>query len=146
MAFEIEHKYLVKDSSYRTMASSSIDIRQGYLSKEPARTVRIRIKGDRGFLTVKGITVGDTRHEYEYEIPLSDAEEMIKMCEGKILEKRRYIVDYEGMKWEVDEFHGSHEGLVVAEIELHDSQKSYKLPPFVGENVTGNPAYYNSSL
>ena len=146
MAFEIEHKYLVKDNSYREMAESSSEIRQGYLCKEPARTVRVRVRDDKGFLTVKGITVGDTRHEYEYEIPLKDALEMLAMCLPPILEKKRYIVRYDDALWEIDEFHGVREGLVVAEIELPESGKNYRIPPFVGEDVTGNPAYYNSNL
>lgn len=146
MALEIEHKYLVKDSSYREMAEGYKDILQGYLCKEPSRTVRIRIMGEKGFITVKGITVGDTRHEYEYEVPIEDAAEMLKMCVGNILEKRRYIVVYDGKRWEIDEYHGSREGLVVAEIEIPESKISYKKPPFIGENVTGNPSYYNSSL
>ncbi len=146
MAFEIEHKFLVKDKGYMDMADFYVEIKQGYLCKEPERTVRVRTWDKKGFLTVKGLTVGDKRCEYEYEIPYDDAVEMLGMCKGDMLEKRRYILKYEGFKWEVDEFHGKREGLVLAEIELPSGDTPYKIPPFVGENVTGNPTYYNSNL
>lgn len=146
MGLEIEHKYLVVNDGYRGMASYSSHIRQGYLSRVPGRTVRVRTRDLRGYITVKGITVGDVRREYEYEIPYEDACELLGLCEGKVIDKIRYVVPYEGKVWEVDEFHGANEGLVTAEIELPSSGCEYKRPPFVGENVTGNPAYYNSNL
>lgn len=146
MGIEIEHKYLVKYEGYKEMAESKKDIRQGYLSRLPERTVRVRTVDDRGYLTVKGITVGDTRREFEYEVPYEDAVGMLAMCEDGVIEKTRYIVRFGGFVWEVDEFHGRKEGLTVAEIELPESGREYPLPPFVGENVTGNPAYYNSNL
>ncbi len=146
MALEIEHKYLVRNTSYKEMDAECVKIRQGYLCKEPARTVRVRTWNDKGFLTIKGLTTGDVREEFEYPIPYDDAEKLLSLCNGDILEKIRYIVKYEGFKWEVDEFHGSREGLCLAEIELPTSDTKYKLPPFIGKNVTGDPAYYNSNL
>lgn len=146
MAFEIEHKYLVKDTSYRDMAAEIILILQGYIDRTPERTVRIRIIDDKGFITVKGKTIGDTRLEFEYEIPLEDARQMMNLCLPGIIEKRRYVVPFEGFVWEVDEFAGTRKGLVLAEIELPDSSTPYTLPPFIGENVTGRPEFYNSNL
>lgn len=146
MALEIEHKYLVADPSYRDMATSSVRIAQGYLCRQPERTVRVRIKGNKGYLTVKGVTRDDTREEYEYEIPVADARRLLSLCEGRILDKTRYIVPFEGMVWEVDEFHGDLAPLVTAEIELEKSTRDYPLPPFVGEDVTGNHKYFNSNL
>lgn len=146
MGVEIEHKYLVKDSSYREMASGSYDIKQGYLSRDSERTVRIRTAGEKGFVTIKGITRDCSRLEYEYEIPLHDAEELLSMCVPPVICKRRHIVPFQGKRWEVDEFFGVLQPLVLAEIELRSEDESYERPPFVGENVTGNPAYYNSRL
>lgn len=146
MAYEIEHKYLVVNSSYEQMATSSIKMAQGYLSREPDRTVRIRIADDKAFLTVKGRNSGDTRLEFEYEIPVSDAEKMLGLCAGRIIRKRRFIVPFDGMVWEVDRFEGDLDWLTLAEIELPHSGCAYSLPPFVGEEVTDNPAYYNSML
>lgn len=143
---EIEHKYLVISDSYKNMAKSHREIRQGYLNRMPERTVRVRTVGQSGYLTVKGKNSGDTRLEFEYEIPLEDALKMLELCEHGIIVKTRYIVDFGGMTWEVDEYHGDREGLVVAEIELPYSGYKYELPPFVGENVTGDPRYYNSNL
>jgi adenylate cyclase len=146
MGLEIEHKYLVKDGSYKGLSIESHRIMQGYLSRVPERTVRIRVRDQEGFITVKGINKGDCRTEFEYSIPHSDAIELLKLCEGKIIDKIRYIIPFEGFKWEVDEFHGCHEGLVIAEIELPASDTLYTRPDFVGANVTGDPRYYNSSL
>lgn len=146
MAYEIEHKYLVKNDSFKEIASKRIHIIQGYLSSDPDRVVRIRIFGEKGFITVKGRTLGDTRLEFEYEIPLEDAESMIELCQSPVIEKYRYIVESDDHVWEIDEFAGLLSPLVTAEIELSDSSESYSLPGFIGENVTGNPAYYNSEL
>lgn len=147
MALEIERKYLVTDNRYIEMSERSSRIRQGYLNRNPERTVRIRVvDNSRGYLTVKGLTRGDTRAEYEYQIPAEDALEMLRMCEGNILDKTRYYVRFGGFLWEVDEYHGSLSPLVVAEIELAESGINYPLPPFVGKDVTGNPKYYNSQL
>jgi len=146
MGVEIEHKYLVIDCSFRRMATDSIDIRQGYLSRDSERTVRVRIAGKKGFITIKGITCDCSRLEFEYEIPLRDAEELLGMCVPPVIWKRRHIVPYEGKQWEVDEFFGNLQPLVLAEIELDSEDESYAIPPFIGENVTGNPEYYNSKL
>lgn len=146
MAIEIEHKYLVINDSYRSMASESLYICQGYLNRNPERTVRVRTIDDKGFLTIKSKNKGDFRLEFEYEIPFKDAKEILKMAEPGIVEKTRYLVPYDGYIWEVDEFHGSLEGVLVAEVELHSSDANYTKPPFIGEDITGNPAYYNSNL
>lgn len=146
MALEIEHKYLVKEDSYMEMAVDVREIKQGYLQRDPERTVRVRTVGNRGYVTVKGITVGGVRREYEYEIPVADAREMLGMCEPPVIAKRRYIVPFAGKRWEVDRFDGALAPLVTAEIELSEPDEHYEVPPFVGEDVTGDPAYYNSSL
>ena len=146
MATEIEHKFLVKNDSYKELATSHFRIIQGYLCREPERTVRVRIKGNRGYLTVKGINQGASRAEFEYEIGIQDAETMLGMCPPPVLEKTRYTVSFGGHLWEVDEFGGSRSGLTTAEVELKSEDEEYVLPDFVGENVTGNPAYYNSNL
>lgn len=146
MGVEIEKKYLVKNDSYRGLAYKSSRIAQGYLNRDPERTVRVRIKDDKGFLTVKGKNRGIERLEFEYEIPLADAEAMLSLCCGKILEKVRYYVKHDGFVWEVDEFKGELAPLVVAEIELPSCETSFSLPPFIGKEVTGDPRYYNSQL
>lgn len=146
MALEIEHKYLVKNDSYKELATAFWRITQGYLCREPERTVRVRVKDNKGFLTVKGKNKGSVRAEFEYEIARADAEKMLEMCVAPILEKTRYIVPFDGHIWEVDEFSGSCAGLVTAEIELISEDESYTIPDFVGDNVTGNPDYYNSNL
>lgn len=146
MAFEIEHKYLVVNDSYKAMATGKVAIRQGYLNRNPDRTVRIRTMGRNGFLTVKSRNHGAKRLEFEFEIPFEEAEEILKLAEPGIVEKTRYIVPYEGLIWEVDEFHGSLNGVVVAEVELPSVDYRYNLPPFIGKDITGDPKYYNSQL
>ncbi len=147
MATEIEHKYIVIDNSYREFVSQSINIFQGYLSKDKERTVRIRIANDKAFITIKGITMGDTRAEFEYPIPVDDALTMLKeLCVQPIIEKTRHIALYNGNTWEIDEFKGTLAGLTLAEIEIPSSQYKYDIPPFVGKNVTNDARYYNSNL
>lgn len=146
MAREIEMKFLVSNDSYRQMAVRSESIRQGYLSRDPERTVRVRIKADRGFLTVKGKNIGASRPEFEFEIPLRDARQLLELCIPPVLEKVRYEVPFANHVWEVDEFLMPASGLVTAEIELQSESEPFEIPPFVGANVTGNPAYYNSNL
>ena len=146
MGIEIEHKFLVKNDTYKSMAIASYHILQGYLCREPERTVRVRIKGDKGYLTVKGKNKGSRRDEFEYEISPADAMMMLRMCVAPILEKTRYIVPFEGHTWEVDEFSGNRTGLITAEIELSSEKEEYSVPGFIGDNVTDNPAYYNSNL
>ena len=146
MALEIERKYKVINDDYREKASCVYNIKQGYLSTQKEATIRVRVKDDNAYITVKGVNNGATRNEWEYPIPYDDAIQMLKLCKGNIIEKERYIVEFEGYTWEVDEFHGTHEGLVVAEIELGAEDETFPLPPFIGDEVTGNPAYFNSSL
>lgn len=141
MAKEIERKFLVINDSYRAQSSSSHTIIQGYLSTNPEATVRVRLYDDRGFITVKSKNHGPERHEWEYEIPESDAIEMLGICTC-VLRKVRYNCG----RWEIDEFGGRLNGLVVAEIELSDMGEVITLPPFVGKEVTDDPGYYNSAL
>lgn len=141
MGLEIERKFLVTDESYKTQATSFTIITQGYLSTDPDRTVRIRVAGTRAWITVKSRNSGCVRCEWEYEIPVDDAREMLTMC-GHTLDKTRYRAG----RWEIDEFHGEHAGLTIAEIELSDEHEAFEKPDFIGEEVTGNPRYYNSSL
>ena len=146
MAFEIEHKYLVINDLFKTMATGKVDVRQGYLNRNPDRTVRVRTMGTNGFLTVKSRNHGAKRLEFEYEIPYKDAQEILKLAEAGIVEKTRYFVPFGGLIWEVDEFHGSQSGVVVAEVEIPDDGITYEKPPFIGEDITGDPAYYNSNM
>ena len=146
MGKEIERKFLVKNHSYRDGASCKT-YRQGYISTHPARVIRVRTDGEKGYLAVKGPSHGAVRLEYEYEIPLSDAEDMLTMmCEKPLIEKRRYTVVFEGMTWEVDEFFGENQGLCIAEIELEQEDQSFPLPPWVDREVTHDPRYYNANL
>lgn len=147
MAKEIERKYLVSDTSYRLMAVERLHIVQAYLNRDPQSTVRVRIVDQRGFLTVKSKNDGTVRDEWEFEIPSVDAAEMIERCSsGRIIDKTRFIVPFEGMTWEVDEFSGELEGLTLAEIELPAADTAFETPSFIGKEVTGDPRYYNSSL
>lgn len=147
MAKEIERKFLVKDQSFISMAGKVDRIEQGYVSLRPGGTVRVRIKNDRAYLTVKGLNKGAVRDEWEYEIPLKDAREMVdRVTEGIVIKKLRYNVDYQGRKWEVDVFEGVHQGLILAEVELESADALLDIPPFIGEEVTGDVRYYNSVL
>ena len=146
MGIEIEHKYLVKDDSYKRLSYSNSTIRQGFLSRDPERTVRVRVRDDQGFITIKGKGDGAAHPEFEYEIPLDDAVRLMSLCEPPVIEKTRYIVMHDGNRWEVDKFHGNLEGLVIAELEVPSEDYRFSLPPFVGREVTGNPKYYNSQL
>ena len=146
MGVEIEHKYLVKNDGYRLMACSKSVIRQGFLSRDPERTVRVRLRDGKGYITIKGRGTGMAHPEFEYEVPEADSMQMLALCEPPIIEKTRHIVMYDGNRWEVDEFHGALEGLVMAELEVESENKRFELPPFVGKEVTGDPQYYNSQL
>lgn len=146
MAYEIEHKYLVINDSFRDMATGQVKIRQGYLNRNPDRTIRIRTMGNKGFLTVKSRNHGAKRLEFEYEIPYEDAYEILKLAEPGIVEKTRYFIPFGGLIWEVDEFEGALKGVTVAEVEIPDDLISYEKPPFIGADITGDPAYYNSNL
>ncbi len=146
MAVEIERKFLVVEDSWRELAEGT-SYRQGYLSTVKERTVRVRTIDDKGYLTIKGITIGATRAEYEYEIPAADANEMLDtLCEQPIIEKKRYKIPRDGFTWEIDEFGGVNEGLIVAEIELESEDQAFDKPGWVGEEVTGDPKYFNSNL
>ncbi len=144
---EIEHKYLV-EKDFRPFVAESIHIIQGYLSDDPSRTVRVRTMGDQAFLTIKGKSSdsGLSRYEWEKEIPSSDALELLRLCLPGVIDKHRHIVNYSGHRWEVDEFHGVLEGLVIAELEVESEDAIFDLPPFVGKEVTGDKKYYNSQL
>ena len=144
MAKEIERKFLVKDSWQPQ--SAGIKIAQGYLSTVPERTVRVRIKGDKGYLTIKGKNVGVSRAEYEYEIPRQDAEEMLQLAEQPILVKTRYLEQQGSFTWEVDVFAGENQGLVVAEIELPAEDAEFSRPAWLGQEVSGDVRYYNANL
>lgn len=146
MAKEIERKFLVKDNRYRQLAEP-LFYRQGYLSTDWHHIVRVRIKPGSAFLAVKGTTNGVTRTEYEYQIPISEAEYMLdEFCEKPIIEKDRYKVIIGGLKWDIDEFHGANEGLVIAEVELEEENQQIELPEWVGQEVSHEPKYYNSNL
>lgn len=146
MGIEIERKFLVSDHSFKDLAYNSEYIRQGYLSRNPDCTVRLRIRGNRAFLTVKGRNNGLVRKEFEYEIPVKDAGEMFGLCEGGVIEKTRHLINYSGNLWEIDEFHGDLRGLVLAEVELKSKDEVVALPPFIGKEVSDDPRYYNSNL
>ena len=146
MAVEIERKFLVLDDSWREGAMGIL-FRQGYLSTEPERTVRVRLEGDTGKLTIKGKSIGISRSEYEYQIPSADAAELLdNLCLRPLIEKTRYRVEYAGQVWEIDEFHGDNDGLVIAEIELETESVAFEQPGWVGQEVSGEPRYYNASL
>ena len=146
MATEIERKFLVTGTEYRNQGKGTY-YQQGYLSSDPERTIRIRVMGDRGMLTIKGKTEGISRAEYEYEIPLAEAKEMLgSLCLRPLIEKTRYRVPFAGKVWEVDEFLGENEGLVVAEIELPTADCPFEKPAWIGEEVSHDPRYYNSNL
>ena len=148
MAQEIEKKFLVTSDSFKKAAFKEIRITQGYLSAVPERTVRIRIKGKSGFITIKGIgnDSGASRYEWEKEIPLTEAEELLKICEPGVIDKTRYEVKAGDHTFEVDEFYGENQGLVVAEIELKNEDDHFEKPTWLGEEVTGDAKYYNAML
>lgn len=146
MSVEIERKFLVRDERWKALGEGVL-LRQGYLSANPDRIVRVRIEGESAMLTIKGRSVGATRGEWEYPIPLADAKVFLdSLCERPIIEKKRYRIPYEGMTWEVDEFLGDNAGLVVAEIELESEDQAFARPEWIGEEVTQDARYFNSSL
>ncbi len=145
MGREIERKFLVTGEAWRELGPG-IHLRQGYLASTPQRIVRIRTVQERGYLTIKGITRGATRLEFEYEIPYAEASELLEsLCEAQ-LEKTRYRFTLDNHTWEVDEFHGANQGLIVAEIELICEEEQFVRPEWIGSEVTGDPRYYNSNL
>jgi CYTH domain-containing protein len=146
MGTEIERKYLVtEDAAWRNMPGKVY--RQGYLSTVKERTVRVRTIGDKGYLTIKGITVGATRKEYEYEIPVNEADELLDLlCERPLIEKKRRLVEFDGLTWEVDEFFGDNAGLFLAEVELDNEVQSFARPPWITQEVTDEARYFNANL
>jgi CYTH domain-containing protein len=147
---EIERKYLVTSDSYKQMAVARYHICQGYISREKTGTVRIRITDNKAYLTIKGKPAAGhfARYEWEKEIDVQEAQELMQLCQGSIIDKTRWIIPAaeEGLKWEVDEFHGKHEGLTLAEIELTSEEQQVEKPSFVGEDVTSDPRYYNANM
>lgn len=145
---EIERKFLVNDTSYREAASTRTEIMQGFLNTDPVRTVRIRRMGKEAWITVKGKSHsgGTTRREWEYPIPVKDAEELFKLCKPGVIRKTRYHVPVGEHLFEVDEFLDENEGLVLAEVELKNLKEAFEKPAWLGPEVTGQPAYYNSQL
>ena len=148
MALEIERKFLVLDNSYKHEAFASSHIRQGYICSERGRTVRIRIRDDRAYITIKGPSPngGLSRYEFEQEIPMADAEQLMLLCEPGIIDKTRWLVKSGKHTFEVDEFHGDNDGLVMAEVELSAENETFEKPHFIGQEVTGDRRYYNSQL
>jgi CYTH domain-containing protein len=145
MPAEIERKFLLADDSWRD-GSPGVRIAQGYLSQDPDRTVRVRIAGEKAWLTIKGRSEGITRAEFEYEIPLTDAKALLELCLPSVIDKTRHRIPFGGHEWEIDVFHGANEGLVVAEVELTDEAASPEIPPWIGLEVSSDARYFNSCL
>lgn len=145
VATEIERKFLVRDRRFLD-GDRGVPFRQGYLSRDPDRTVRVRVAGDEGFLTIKGRPRGAARPEFEFQIPVDDAQELLGLCAGSLIEKTRHRIDHAGLTWDVDVFRGANEGLVIAEVELPSEDHAVDLPEWVGEEVTGDVRFYNSRL
>ena len=146
MPTEIERKFLVKDDAWRSLATG-VAYCQGYIASSASRTVRVRVVGEQGYLTIKGASTGITRAEFEYPIPLNDALELLStLCEPPLIQKKRYTIAHEGMVWEVDEFEGDNQGLIVAEVELTDAQQAIALPDWIDREVSDDPRYFNANL
>ncbi|EJX02259.1 adenylate cyclase [gut metagenome] len=148
MSLEIERKFLVTNDLYKMQAFSQSRVVQGYICSACGRTVRVRIRDGKGYLTIKGVSndAGTTRYEWEKELPLSEAEELMRLCEPGVIEKNRFLVQSGKHVFEVDEFHGANEGLVIAEVELSSENEPVVKPDFIGVEVTGDVRYYNSQL
>lgn len=148
MATEIERKFLVASDAWRHHPQSDGGRRlvQGYLSRDPARTVRVRVAGEQAWLTIKGASQGASRAEFEYPIPLADAQALLALCEQPLIDKTRHTLTVGGTVWEVDEFHGDNAGLVLAELELTAEDQPFARPDWLGEEVTHDPRYFNSAL
>jgi adenylate cyclase len=144
MATEIERKFLTLNNNWSKAPATYFC--QGYLNRSKECTVRVRVAGDQGFLTIKGVTKGISRAEFEYEIPLSDAKHLLGLCDGLLIEKYRRKINFAGMLWEVDEFLGDNHGLIVAEIELESDEQTFAKPGWIGEEVTYDQRYSNSNL
>jgi len=147
MATEIERKFLVLNDGWRRQAAPGIFMRQGYLSGGEQSSIRVRLQGEQAFLNIKSATLGVRRREYDYSIPVDDANEILDhLCAGPIIEKTRYEVEYAGHVWEVDVFEGDNAGLIVAEIELDSEDEAFERPAWAGEEVSHDPRYYNVCL
>ena len=147
MGIEIERKYLIDLAKWQQVSKpKGQHYRQGYLLTDPDKTIRVRLTDTAAYLTIKGATVNATRSEYEYEIPPGEAKELLDSFSVSELSKTRYTIDHHGKIWEVDEFFGDNEGLIVAEIELTNEDEKFDIPGWIGEEVTGDERYYNSSL
>ncbi len=148
MAIEIERKFLIKDDRYKKESVRAIRITQRYLSSVPERTVRVRIKGEKGYITVKGVgsTSGVSRFEWEKEILVKDAKELFNICEQGIIDKTRYDIKSDKHTFEVDEYYGENAGLIVAEVELSSEDEEFNKPNWLGDEITGDAKYYNSML
>ncbi|RNC64929.1 CYTH domain-containing protein [Proteiniphilum sp. X52] len=148
MAQEIERKFLVNSDAFKDEAIKQTRITQGYLSSVPERTVRVRVKGDKGYITIKGVASasGASRYEWEKEIPVAEVEELLRICEPGVIDKTRYEVKAGKFIFEVDEFYGKNQGLVVAEVELSREDEHFERPEWLGEEVTGDARFYNSML
>jgi adenylate cyclase len=146
MGIEIERKFRVVGDGWQDGEPLGVRIAQGYLTQDPSRTVRVRISGETGWLTIKGLNRGIARLEFEYEIPLPDARELLSLCLPSVIDKTRYRIPYAGNVWELDVFHGENAGLIIVEVELDDESVIPELPPWVGEEVSSETRYYNSSL
>ncbi len=144
MAMEIERKFLVTGFGWRDADPTYYC--QGYLNRDKYRTVRVRIAGDSGVLTVKGLITGASREEYEYSIPLEDAQGLLALCDGPVVEKNRRVIKHCGLNWEIDEFLGDNQGLVIAEVELVSEHQEFEIPEWVGREVTEDARYFNSNL
>ncbi|RMH70250.1 MAG: CYTH domain-containing protein [Gemmatimonadetes bacterium] len=145
MATEIERKFLVTGNEWRSEATGQY-LQQGYISTQPERTVRVRIVANTAYLAIKGKSRGASRLEFEYEIPIADARELMQLCEHLPLEKTRYRLEVDGLIWEIDVFEGQNQGLILAEVEVNYLDQPLRLPSWVGQEVTGDPRYFNSYL
>ncbi len=146
MGLEIERKYLLKNANWKQHIKKQTQIKQGYLNAEKERTVRVRVYGNQGFLTIKGKSIGATRQEFEYEIPLKDAIALMLLCQQPIIEKTRFEVEVDKKIWEIDVFEGENEGLTLAEIELNSEAETFQIPEWIGKEVTDDIRYFNSKL
>lgn len=147
MAIEVEHKFLLANNDWRKQVSHSVKYRQGYLSSLATNSIRVRVSDSQAWLNIKSATIGNQRFEYEYEIPMQDADEIItNLCKRPLIEKTRHFVAHDKHLWEIDEFDGDNEGLIVAEIELSKPYEVYVKPSWVGQEVTHDLRYYNNNL
>lgn len=147
MAIEVEHKFLLANDDWRKQVTRSVEYRQGYLTSEPTSSIRVRISDNHAWLNIKSATIGTQRHEFEYEIPVNDGNEIIDyLCRKPLIEKTRHFVDLGKYLWEIDEFKGANEGLIVAEIELESAGEIFDKPSWLGAEVTHDLRYYNNNL